>query len=225
MPVDTYKSRSNGVKPQAEQPFDGGYADPNLHDNVPGYDGRLLRGERTKRHIAEAMIDLIEEGNPKPTARLIAERAGVSLRLVFHHFEDIEAVFQVAAKIQGRRHWKKVVTIPSSGPATKRIEAVARQRRQLYVAITPVRQVVALWVTDHQNIQTLLADGRRHLRIELSTTFEPELTAAGDEAAILLDSVELASSWESWNSLREQGNRSAAAAQRTMEYTLTALLT
>ena len=38
-------------------------------------DGRVARGERTRRALAEALISLLEEGDAQPTARRIAERA------------------------------------------------------------------------------------------------------------------------------------------------------
>jgi TetR/AcrR family transcriptional regulator of autoinduction and epiphytic fitness len=207
-----------------DQLYQSGYVDPEDHEGESGYDGRLLRGERSKVHIAEAMIELIEEGNSKPTARLIAERAGVSLRLVFHHFDDLEAVFQKAAMIQAGRHWRKVVTIPPTGTTAERIEATVRQRRQLYVAITPVRQVVTIKAIDDDYLQKLMAAGRRRLRMELSTTFEPELKRSGDDAGMLLDAAEAASNWEWWNAVRSNSRKSAIATQRLMQYSLTALL-
>ena len=181
------------------------------HEHDPAYDGRLLRGERTRRHIALAMIDLIEEGNPRPTARLIAERAGVSLRLVFHHFDDVEEVFQEGAIVQAQRYWRRVVRIPSTGPLAERIDAVCRQRRQLYVSISPVRRAVdRARAAESESIQTILGVARRRLREELAATFEPELTTAGAEAPILLDAIELAASWEAWDGQRSNGHRSAA---------------
>jgi AcrR family transcriptional regulator len=208
-----------------ETPFGPGF-DSTLeaHERDPDYDGRLLRGERTRRHIAQAMIDLIEEGDPRPTARLIAERAGVSLRLVFHHFDDVEAIFQEGAIVQAQRHWRRVVTIPSTGPVVERIEAVCRQRRQLYVSISPVRRAVVARAAESTSIQQVLAVARRRLREELAITFEPELTRAGAGGPVLLDAIELATSWESWDGQRTAAHRSAAASQRVMRFTLTALL-
>jgi len=219
---------SNGSKKSV---FDEATFGPGLvsaleaHEHDPDYDGRLLRGERTRRHIALAMIDLIEEGNPRPTARLIAERAGVSLRLVFHHFDDVEEVFQEGAIVQAQRYWRRVVTIPPTGPLAQRIDAVCRQRRQLYVSISPVRRAVVSRASESESIQRILGVARRRLREELATTFEPELTAAGADGPMLLDAVELAASWEAWDGQRTNGHRSAAAAQRVMHYILTALLT
>ena len=43
-------------------------------------DGRLGRGTRARTAVVDALLDLIEEGDLRPTAPRIAERAGVSLR-------------------------------------------------------------------------------------------------------------------------------------------------
>jgi len=48
------------------------------------------------------MLDLVTDGSPRPTAKEIAERAGVSLRSVYVHFDDLEDLFCVAAK----RHYR-----------------------------------------------------------------------------------------------------------------------
>ena len=44
--------------------------------------------------IADALLSLLEEGELQPTATRIAERAGISLRLIYHHFGDLEALFR-----------------------------------------------------------------------------------------------------------------------------------
>jgi TetR/AcrR family transcriptional regulator of autoinduction and epiphytic fitness len=55
-------------------------------------DGRVLRGERNREAIVEALLELYQEGDPQPPARAIAERAGVSLRTVFQHFNDMDTL-------------------------------------------------------------------------------------------------------------------------------------
>ena len=64
-----------------------------LATTVP--DGRRLRSERSKQAIIDAMMDMISEGNLMPTARQVSERAGVGIRSVFRHFEDMENLFSL----------------------------------------------------------------------------------------------------------------------------------
>ncbi|MHB8506820.1 MAG: TetR family transcriptional regulator, partial [Acidimicrobiales bacterium] len=66
-------------------------------------DGRVLRGRRNRESEVEAFLSLIEEGDERPTARAIAERAGVSLRSVFQHFDELEQIYEVAGRRQVRK--------------------------------------------------------------------------------------------------------------------------
>ena len=56
-------------------------------------DGRVLRSERSRQLIIDAMLALVEEGNLVPTAQQVAERANVGIRSVFRHFSDMESLF------------------------------------------------------------------------------------------------------------------------------------
>ncbi len=56
-------------------------------------DGRVLRSERSRESIVEALFELIGEGVLRPTAQQVAERAGVGLRTVFRHFSDMDTLF------------------------------------------------------------------------------------------------------------------------------------
>jgi len=55
-------------------------------------DGRRQRSQRSRQKILEAMWALLLEGDMDPSAADIAERAGVGLRSVFRHFEDMDAI-------------------------------------------------------------------------------------------------------------------------------------
>jgi AcrR family transcriptional regulator len=55
-------------------------------------DGRAVRSARSHRAIVDAMRALHADGDLHPTARRIAERAGVSLRTVWQQFADMEAL-------------------------------------------------------------------------------------------------------------------------------------
>ncbi len=223
-PSSRHGGNRSSVVDQIDRPFERGYVGPHLHEDDPGFDRRLLRGERTRLRIAEAMIDLIEGGNQKPTAGEIALGAGVSPRLVFHHFGEVDAIFETAAILQARRHWAAMVTISPEGPVGPRIDAVVRQRRKLFAAIGPVREAVNLRASDDPVIQGFIQAGGARLREELATTFAPELDRAGTEAGMLLDALDVAAGWESWYSLQAYGRKSGTASQRIMRYSLHALL-
>ncbi len=55
-------------------------------------DGRRQRSQRSRQKILEAMWAIMLEGDMDPSAAEIAEKAGVGLRSVFRHFEDMETI-------------------------------------------------------------------------------------------------------------------------------------
>jgi TetR/AcrR family transcriptional regulator, regulator of autoinduction and epiphytic fitness len=179
-------------------------------------DGRVARGERTRQALAEAMISLLEEGDPRPTARRIAERAGVSLRLVFHHFDDLESILRAAVKIQEQRHWRNLQPVAPTLAVEERVARVVRQRVAVFEAVAPVRRAAALFEHGSPIVAAELNRARQWLRSHLQATFAPELDLdrPGD-TQLLLDSLEVATSWETWEQLQRLG-RTASACRRTM---------
>ena len=53
-------------------------------------DGRRQRSQRSREKILKACWELMLNGDMKPSAAAIAEHAGVGLRSVFRHFEDLD---------------------------------------------------------------------------------------------------------------------------------------
>jgi len=62
----------------------------------PVLDGRTARSARTRDAVVRALLGLISEGDVRPTAGRIAERAGISLRSVYVHFDDLDDLFLAA---------------------------------------------------------------------------------------------------------------------------------
>lgn len=63
-----------------------------LETAQPVADGRRARSAVTRSQIIRAMVELVAEGNPDPGAVEVAERSGISLRTVFRHLEEKEAI-------------------------------------------------------------------------------------------------------------------------------------
>ena len=94
-----------------------------LAPDVP-VDGRSARAERTRTAIVDALISLLEEGDLQPTANRIADRAGISLRLIYHHFGDLESLYRAVGhahqRAADRAHPEASV---STCPSIERIDA------------------------------------------------------------------------------------------------------
>jgi len=184
---------------------------------VASTDGRLARGARTRRTLAEALISLLEEGDPSPTARRMAERAGVSLRLVFHHFDDLESVLRAAVAIQEERHWRRIRPLDPTTALPERVRHLVRQRADVFQAVAPVRRAAARMVDTSPTVARELARARTGLRAHLRAAFAPELdplpSAQGRD---VLDALDVATAWETWEQLQRLG-RSSTSCRRTME--------
>lgn len=192
-------------------------------NDLPSTDGRVARGERTRIRVADALISLLEEGDTAPTAKMVAQRAGVSLRLVFHHYEDMDALYRAVMVLQAQRYWSRVRDIPPDLPLTQRVDRSVRQRSRLFEAIGPVRRAAVPLASRSDQLAEALAESSSFLRGRLEFTFSPELEAAGDGARDLLDAVDAAASWEGWERLRLGQRLSAVAARRVVTRTLGAL--
>ena len=62
------------------------------NDKAP--DGRRQRSQRTREKILSAYWELMLAGDMSPSAAAIAEHAGVGLRSVFRHFEDLDTLLR-----------------------------------------------------------------------------------------------------------------------------------
>jgi TetR/AcrR family transcriptional regulator, regulator of autoinduction and epiphytic fitness len=171
--------------------------------NGAAVDGRTRRAQRTRQGVIDAVLALIAEGDLRPTAPRIAERAGVSLRSVFQHFSDLDALFVEASDREISRISSRVETIDPSGPLDARIEAFVRQRARVLEQVTPARRAALLQEATSPAVvevrDRLLALGRE----EVARTFEPELkTRKRDDRGELLDALDAATGWQMWEALR-----------------------
>src|SRR4051794_19041395 len=153
-------------------------------------DGRTARAQRTRQAVVEALLNLLQEGDLRPTAPRIAERAGVSLRSVFQHFADREALLFAVADQQQRELRRMTRRIGSDGPIDKRIEAFVSQRCRVLEATASVWRASLLHEPDAPGVKSI-RDGLIDLaRRELSAVFDPELEARkGSDRRELLDAL------------------------------------
>src|SRR3954452_14599170 len=100
-------------------------------------DGRAARSQRTREAVVEALLALLRDGNPRPTAKEIAERAGVSLRSVYVHFDDVEDLFYEAARHAQLELAAIVEVLPTDGPLGPRLDRFLDQRVRIWEGLGP----------------------------------------------------------------------------------------
>lgn len=176
-------------------------------------DGRTARAQRTSQAVVDALLSLIEDGDLRPTGPRIAERAGVSLRSVFQHFNDLESLFAALGSREIERLSELTHRLPTDQPLEARIEAFVAQRSRILEAISPVRRASLLQEPFSAELRQTRDAIFTLARAEVARLFRAELAAAGADREILLDALDAVSSWSFWDALRShQGLEPAAAA-------------
>jgi TetR/AcrR family transcriptional regulator of autoinduction and epiphytic fitness len=189
-------------------------------------DGRLARAHRTRAAVIEALLALIEEGDLRPTAPRVAERAGVSLRSVFQHFDDMEALVTEASDVAMARVQPLMKPLPSEGALHRRVGAWAAQRARIYEAVSAVRRAAALQEPFSQALARMRQRTHHWSEAEIESVFAPELSGlSGPDRKELLATIEAATSGDVWDHLRLRTGLSPTAARRSLERILMALLT
>lgn len=188
-------------------------------------DGRLARSERSRRAVVGALLDLFEEDQLRPTAAQIAERAGVSLRSVFQHFESLETLFAAAADLQMERLAPLLVPIPTGGSFAGRLAMLATRRSRVLEAITRVRRASLRVEPFSDEVRTRLEKARGRGRAEVERVFARELAELSPaERRDVAAALGAAASWSTWEHLRRHQGLSIERARKVMTRTLAALL-
>ncbi|HEY1356732.1 MAG TPA: TetR/AcrR family transcriptional regulator [Thermoleophilaceae bacterium] len=184
-------------------------------------DGRSVRAERTRDAVVDALLELLDEGDVRPTAERIAERAGVSERSVFQHFGDREALFEAAAQRQYERIVPTLRPVDPALPLAERIDEFTAQRARLYEKVSGVRRGAILIEHESATVADRLQRVRRAKVREVEKVFAAEL--AGRDQAVR-DALTAACAWTSWQSLRFHQGLSAARAREAMRAAIRGLL-
>jgi len=176
-------------------------------------DGRVLRGERNRTAIVDALLALLAEGESRPSARLVAERAGVSLRSVFQHFDDMESLYAACVERQLGRVAQLVTPIEPQLPLDTRVAAIVDQRVRLFEQVAPIRRAALLAAPASPVLRAGLRRSSDELRDQVAKVFAPELTTRGRE---VLDALDVACSFDAWDHLSRTRGLRAAAVRRAM---------
>ena len=176
---------------------------------APKVDGRRERSATSRRRIRAALVELLVAGEPSPTAESIAAAAGVSLRTVFRHFEEMENLhLEIAAIVFERIQPMLEQPLENTAWPAVLFESVGR-RAALFEAIAPYKTAMDV----HRHRSRLVADKHR-LVAKLSRDFAaaylpPQVTSDPQ----LVELLNLILSIETWQRLREQQGMSAEEAE------------
>jgi TetR/AcrR family transcriptional regulator, regulator of autoinduction and epiphytic fitness len=189
------------------------------------HDGRHARAERTQKAVTQGMLDCLEAGDVHPTARHVAERAGVSVRAVFRHFDHLPTLIAAVCELQYDRVLRSLRRVKPTGVVTDRVVAFVVQQARLNERISPVRR----GAQRYEPVSTAIARCNERLRQrdrdEISRVFETELAEFPQtERREAIRAMAATSSWSHWEELRRHEHLAAPRARKVLEREILAVL-
>lgn len=183
-------------------------------------DGRRRRGNTSRARIVEAMLKLVREGNPSPGAARVAQLAGVSLRTVFRHFEEMDSLYrEMSETIQA--HVLPALFRPYSVEGWReRLHELIDRRVEVYEFIMPFK--ISGELRRFQS-EYIAKDGDQHLHLE-RMSMEAVLPREIVDDSPLFHALLAASGFQCWRILRQDLQLGVAEARDAMLRSIDAML-
>lgn len=151
----------------------------------------------------------------------MAERAGVSLRTLWGHFKDLEALFAAAGAKTLQVQYAEFLAVPADQPLAARIEQFCRQRARMLESIAGASRAAQIRLPYSPQLRVNRAHHNDRLRAEIAELFAAELAGEPDLVTALL----VATTWPAWMGSRDDLGLSVDEATAVMRRTVSALLT
>lgn len=168
----------------------------------PSRDGRFARSRVTRDKIVTALLDLVREGDVSPSAARVAETAGVGLRTVFRHFDEMDTLYRAMAEAIERQVMPLMLKPFAATEWRDRLRELTDRRIEIYEAIMPYR--ISASIKRFQSA-FLMQGYQRQLELE-RTSLHAILPQAVIDDAATASAIEVATSFQCWRRLRhDQG--------------------
>ncbi|WP_374126377.1 MULTISPECIES: TetR/AcrR family transcriptional regulator [unclassified Sphingomonas] len=165
-------------------------------------DGRHLRSRTTRAKIVEALLTLVRDGEVAPGAAQVAEMAGVGLRTVFRHFDEMESLYREMAEVIEAQVMPIMLKPFEARLWRDRVREMADRRIGIYETIMPYR--ISSSIKRFQS-DFLMQGYHKQLQLERTSLHAilPEAVIADAPAA---SAIEVTISFQCWRRLRhDQG--------------------
>ncbi len=186
-------------------------------------DGRRERSKSSRAKIVAAMLDLVERGDVQPSAGRVADEAGVGLRTVFRHFDEMDSLYREMTEVIEARVMPLVLQPYVHEDWRDNLRELAGRRAKVFEAILPFR--ISANIKRYQS-PFLMADYVRLMKLErqIVTALLPPAVLSDD---IGVEALCVAVSFQSWRVMRhDQGltpERAAAVIARLVDNAIAAL--
>jgi AcrR family transcriptional regulator len=183
-------------------------------------DGRIQRSTRSRESLVSALLSLVEEGHLQPTGQQVADRAGMNLRTVFRHFDDMESLHGAVHEQLVRTLRPELEEAPATGSVRERLGAFVKRRARMFERIGPFERAGRL----HRWSSSRLQSVHREFIAQLASDLVLWLPEVASLPAPLRASAELLSSFEAWARLRDEQDLSVRQARAALEAGLARVL-
>jgi AcrR family transcriptional regulator len=183
-------------------------------------DGRRKRSEDSRARIVAAMLELVHRGEMAPGAEQVAAHAGVGLRTVFRHFNDMDSLYrEMSSAIEAEI--MDVAARPLKGETWReKLSDMIARRAGAFEKMAPYQRAAAV----HRHRSPYLVAGHERF----TSTCRAYLTAILPNDIVsqpgLLESLDLMLSFETWSRLRREQNLTARRARAVIEETVQKLI-
>jgi AcrR family transcriptional regulator len=183
-------------------------------------DGRRRRSETSRKRIVRAMLELIGAGEISPSAENVAARAGLGLRTVFRHFENMETLYQeinaaMTAELQ------PVMEQPFRSPDWRgQLGEMVARRIRIFERIMPFKIAADV----HRHHSPFLARKAEEMTREQRAALVRAVPADRRVDQAFFEALDLLLSFETWRRLRKDQKLSAARARHTLGRLLDGLM-
>ena len=183
-------------------------------------DGRKHRSQKSQARIVNAMLELVAQGNPEPSADQIADIAKVGRRSVFRHFNDMDTLYREMTDSIARSMGSIVLQPFQAADWEERILELVDRRAIVFEKMKPF--LLAGQVHRHRSpfLKASHAQFVQTLRQILLGLFPKEIARNAD----LVDAFDMLPSFETWSRLREDPGLSTARSKHVLKQAIRTML-
>ena len=183
-------------------------------------DGRRQRSEASRERIVRAMLELVGAGQVTPSAEAVAAHAGVGLRTVFRHFDNMESLYQQIDAVMTAEIRPMLERPFSAGEWKAQLGELIDRRIGIFERIMPFKIAADV----HRHHSPFLAGQVAGMTREQRAVLGRLVPKDKRDDALFFESLDLVLSFETWRRLRKNQKLSLPRARQVLERLVGALL-
>lgn len=183
-------------------------------------DGRHARSVATRDKIVAALLQLVREGDVAPSAARVALTAGVGLRTVFRHFDEMDTLYRAMSEAIEAQVLPMMLKPFEASDWRGRVREMVERRIGIYETIMPYR--ISSSVKRFQS-DFLMQGYNRQIQLE-RTSLHAVLPQAVIDDAPTAGAIEVTISFQCWRRLRHDQGLSIDDARAVIQTLLDAVL-